>query len=140
MRKLPQSMRLTPFVDNLELKWHTVEGGRSKASVQIVEKLLNNYGAVHGGAIYTMADACMGAASFFALGEDELCKTIEMKINYFKPAIEGELVCEARVINQSNNLSTVEGEVTNNGRLIAKALGTFFIQKIGPKDTIREEK
>jgi len=130
MRKLPSSMRHTPFVDNLDLTWHRVESGYSKASTQIAEKLLNNYGTVHGGAIFTMADACSGAAAFFALGEDELCKTIEMKINYFKPAISGELTCEARVVNKSSNLATVEAEVTSEGRLIAKSLGTFFIMKI----------
>ncbi|MFO8101038.1 MAG: PaaI family thioesterase [Dehalococcoidia bacterium] len=133
MRKLPPYMRDAPFVDNLGVKFPRIEKDYCQARARVKENMLNNYGAVHGGAIYTMADACMGAAAFFALAEDELCKTIELKINYFRPVVEGKMVCEARVVNKSNNLSTVEGEVTNDGRLIAKALGTYFIQKIEPK-------
>jgi len=139
MRKLPRSMRQTPFVDNLDLTWHKLESGYAKCSMQVADKLLNNYGTVHGGAIYTMADACSGAAAFFALGEDELCRTIELKINYFRPVLTGELICEAKVVNKSSNLATSEAEITSNGQLIAKALGTFFIQKIDARDGKKED-
>lgn len=133
MRKLPPKMRNAPFIKDLGMKFPRLESGYCVGKITVGENMLNNYGTVHGGALFTMADACSGAAAFFALREDELCRTIELKINYFKPVRSGELICEAKLANKSSNLATVEAEITSNGQLIAKTLGTYFIQKIDPE-------
>ena len=133
MRKLPLNMRNAPFVEDMGLKFPKIESGYCMGKAKVTPKLLNNYGNVHGGVLFTIADACSGAAAFFALGENELCRTIELKINYLKPVLSGELICEGKLSNKSSNLATVEAEITNNGQLIAKTLGTYFIQKIDHK-------
>ena len=133
MRKLPPNMISAPFVEGLGIKFPKVESGYCLVKAKVTENMLNNYGTVHGGALFTIADACSGAAAFFALGENELCRTIDLKINYFKPVRSGELICEAKLANKSSNLATVEAAITNNGQLITKTLGTYFIQKIDPK-------
>jgi len=130
MRKMPESMRKAPFTQVLGLKLEKLEPGLLRARAPIVEGLYNNYGTVHGGAIFTMVDVCMGGAVFFALAEDELCVTVEVKINYFRPAMSGELVCEARLINKSATLATAEAEVSCDGALVAKAMGTYSVQRI----------
>ena len=140
MRKLPPNMRSAPFVEGLGIKFPKVESGYCLVKAKVTENMLNNYGTVHGGALFTIADACSGAAAFFALGENELCRTIELKINYFKPVRSGELFCEAKLANKSSNLATVEAEITNNSQLIAKTLGTYFIQEIDPERDGRKEK
>ena len=140
MRKLPPNMRSAPFVEDLGIKFPKLESGYCMVKAKVTENMLNNYGTVHGGALFTIADACSGAAAFFALGENELCRTIELKINYFKPVRSGELICEAKLANKSSNLATVEAEITNNSQLIAKTLGTYFIQEIDPaKDGTKEK-
>lgn len=72
MRKLPPSMRDAPFVDNLGLKFPKIKSGYCLGKATVRNRLLNNYGTVHGGALFTMADACSGAAAFFALAENEI--------------------------------------------------------------------
>ena len=126
-------MRNAPYVEDMGLKFPKIESGYCLGKAKVTDKMLNNYGNVHGGVLFTMADACSGAAAFFALGENELCRTIELKINYMKPVLSGELICEGKVSNKSSNLAVVEAEITNNGKLIAKTLGTYFIQKIDPE-------
>ena len=132
MRKMPSNMRSAPFTKDLGIKFPKLENGYCMAKAKVTDAMLNNYGNVHGGVLFTIADAASGAAAFFALGENELCRTIELKINYFKPVISGELICEAKLVNKSRNLATVEAEVTNNGQRITKTLGTYFIQQIDP--------
>jgi len=140
MRKLPKTMRSAPFVQNLGLKFPKMENGYCLAETRVTDEMLNNYGNVHGGVLFTIADAASGAAAFFALSEGELCRTIELKINYFKPVISGEIICEATLVNKSRNLATVEAEVTNNQQIIAKTLGTYFIQQIDPeRDKSKEQ-
>ena len=140
MRKLPKTMRNAPFVQNLGLKFPKMENGYCLAKTEVTDEMLNNYGNVHGGVLFIIADAASGAAAFFALGENELCRTIELKINYFKPVLSGELICEAKLVNKSRNLATVEAEITNNDQRIAKTLGTYFIQQIDPdRDRSKEQ-
>lgn len=130
MRKLPDSVKHSPFAGVLGLKFAGIDDGYTRAKARITDGLRNNYGTVHGGAIYTMADVCMGAAVFFSLDEDEMCVTMEMKINYLKPAHSGELLCEAKLDKRTGNVATAESEIINNENLIARAVGTFYIQKM----------
>ncbi len=88
---------------------------------------LNPHGTVHGGVLYTMADQGMGAAVYSVLDENESCATIEVKMAYIAAAREGELVCETRLVSKGRRVAFLESDVTNDGRLVAKALGSFAI-------------
>ncbi len=90
---------------------------------------LSRAGLVHGGMVFTMLDAALGRAVINQLQRGYSSPTIEMKINYFRPASAGELIARGRVVNQSKQLCYAEGEVVNGeGKLIARATGTFFIK------------
>jgi len=80
-----------------------------------------------------MADTGMGAAAYSSLGKNELCATIEIKINYFKAVKTGNLTCNTRVIHQGKKIVTMDSEILNDGQLVAKAIGTYSIFK--PKNT-----
>jgi acyl-CoA thioesterase len=77
-----------------------------------------------------MADTGMGAAAYTNLGKNELCATIEIKINYFKATKAGVLTCNTKVIHQGKNIVTMDSEIMNNGQVVAKAIGTYSIFKI----------
>ncbi len=51
----------------------------------------------------------------------------EIKINYFKPVINGTLECRSKVINKGKTIACLESEILNKERLVAKACGTFAI-------------
>jgi acyl-CoA thioesterase len=46
---------------------------------------------------------------------------------YLAPVFSGELVCMSRVINRGKRVATLEADVTNDGKLVAKALGTYAL-------------
>ena len=88
---------------------------------------------VHGGMLFTLLDAAMGRVAMSQLGGDFFCPTVEMKINYFRPAATGVLRAHAWVVNTSRQLLYAEGEILGDrDQLIARATGTFFIK---PRDT-----
>ena len=96
----------------------------------INEHHFNPHGVVNGAVVYALADTGMGGALSSLLEEGEICSTIEIKINYFRPALGGELTCETRVINKGSRTGVMESNVTNDeGKLIARAMGTFMILK-----------
>jgi acyl-CoA thioesterase len=95
----------------------------------VADKHINSNGVVHGGAIYTLADTCMGATLHADLAADEVCTTVEIKISYFKPVRAGMLICEAKIINRGRRVVTLEAAVNHEEQLIAKASGTFYVLK-----------
>lgn len=129
-KDLPDPEDYSPFTKLLGLNYPIHKKGFCRAVLTIEDKLLNNYDAAHGGVIYSIADVAMGAALWSLLDEDEICKTVEVKITYLKPAIKGTLVCDARVLNRTKKIGTLESEVTNSGEVIAKTTGKFHISKV----------
>lgn len=100
---------------------------RSVGRVRIAPIHLNPHGTVHGGVLYTMADQGMGAAVYSVLEPEESCATIEVKMAFIAAAREGELTCETRLISRGRRVAFLESDVTNDGRLVAKATGSFAI-------------
>ena len=82
-------------------------------------------GVVQGGVITQIADAAMGL-SLATLQPDGLWNTtIELKINFVRPAIDGVLRAVGRVIEMRQSLLFSEAEVFDDrGRLIARASST----------------
>ena len=122
-----------PFGDLIGLKFTKLEKGYSQCSLDVVDKLLNPHKVVHGGVLYSMADTGMGAAAYSNLDKNELCATIEIKINYFKAVKAGTLICNTKVIHQGRKIVTMDSEVLNYGQIVAKALGTFSIFELKKK-------
>lgn len=82
-------------------------------------------GVVQGGVITQIADAAMGM-SLGTLQEDGVWNTtIELKINFLRPVIEGRLRAVGRVIEMKQTLFFSEADVIDDrGRLIARASST----------------
>ena len=139
-KPIPRPEDYSPFTKLLGIFIAEAGDGRSRLTMEARPSLQNNYGTVHGGAIYTMVDIAMGAALYFSLKDEEVCRTVEIKIAYFKPVAAGTLVCEAKVIHRTRHLGTAEAEVTVDGGIIARALGTFYISRDRGEDIHRRQR
>ncbi len=82
-------------------------------------------GVVQGGVITQIADAAMGM-SLATLQEDGIWNTtVELKINFVRPAIEGRLRAIGRVIEMRQTLLFGEADVLDDSdRLVARASST----------------
>ena len=122
-----------PFADLVGLKIDTHNDGTSTCSVEVSEKLLNPHRVVHGAVIFSLADTGMGAALYPSLLEGQLCATIEIKINYYRPVTTGLLTCETTVVNRGKSVANMESTIFCNDMLIAKANGNYSIFTPGVK-------
>ncbi len=122
-----------PFGDLIGLKFTKLEKGYSQCTLEIVDKLLNPHKVVHGGVLYSMADTGMGAAAYTKLNNNEICATIEVKINYFKAVKGGNLICNTKVVHQGKKVVVLDSEIINDGQIVAKALGTYSIFEVKNK-------
>jgi uncharacterized protein (TIGR00369 family) len=82
-------------------------------------------GVVQGGVITQIADAAMGM-SLATLQPDRMWNTtIELKINFVRPAVEGRLRAVGRVVDMRQTLLFGEADVFDDkGRLVARASST----------------
>ena len=121
-----------PFADLIGLKFLRAKNSKIHCMLVIEEKHLNPNKVVHGAVAYALADTGMGAAlySAFEKGTIKSMATVEIKINYFRPATAGELHCKTKVIHCGKKLANLESEIWEADKLIARANSTFFINLI----------
>ncbi|MFL2935414.1 MAG: PaaI family thioesterase [Myxococcota bacterium] len=83
---------------------------------------------LHGGILFSLLDTALGRAVVSSLEEGRGSTTIESKINFFRPVMEGPLTADARVLNRGRRTAYAEGEIRDDqGRLVARATGTFML-------------
>ena len=97
----------------------------STVVVDAVDEHLNPHGTVHGGLLATMLDTAMGEAVAEAGGERPV--TVALTVTYLAPGQAGRLEATAKVRKRGKRLLIVEGEVTQDGEVLADALGTFSV-------------
>lgn len=116
-----------PFASLIGLVVEERRAGFSQCALEVTAQHLNPHRVVHGAVVYALADTGMGAALYPTLGAGELCATIEVKINYFKPATAGRLVCLTELVNRGKAVANLESRVFLGEVLVAKANGNYAI-------------
>ena len=121
-----------PFAKLIDLHLLDHAQGSNRFRLTVDEKHLNPNKVVHGAVLFAMADTGMGAAVHPTLAAGELCATVEIKINYFKPVHAGELVCTTTLVNRGKTLANLDAVIHCGESLVAKANGTYAIFRPGP--------
>lgn len=126
-----QRTRFSPYYELLGMRLEGLGRGESRFLLPVKEQLLNAGGVVHGGALTSLADAAMGVALATLLDPwSERPVTVEIKVNFLAPVTGGMLEARGRIIKGGRSVAVGEAEVTDaQGRLMAKALGTFVIRE-----------
>ncbi|MFQ5865176.1 MAG: PaaI family thioesterase [bacterium] len=128
------------FSFSLGVKFGSHGNGYSQCSLEVTPNMLNVYQVLHGGVIYTMVDTGMGAALATLLKNNEICATIEIKINYFQTVSSGSLMAESKVVHKGNKVAALVSEVKDGeGKLIAMASGSFYIARETDNFSIRSK-
>jgi uncharacterized protein (TIGR00369 family) len=101
------------------------EPGRVVVELPVGPQHRHGEGVVQGGVITQIADAAMGI-TLATLQEDGMWNTtIELKINFLRPVIEGNLRAIGRVVEMKQTLFFSEADVIDEkGRIVARASST----------------
>lgn len=115
-----------PFSQYMGAELVDIGPGTAELKLPIVDKLEQQHGFVHGGAISYLADNAITFAGGLALGGNAL--TSEFKINYLKPAVGSHLVARALAVNVGKRQAVCQCEIFAVGdgeeKLCALAQGT----------------
>jgi uncharacterized protein (TIGR00369 family) len=87
-------------------------------------------GTLHGGAITALLDACSGAAVFAALPSLVPIATLDLRIDYLKPAEPGKpVIGTATCYKMTRNVAFTRGHAYQDhpDNVIAHSVGTFML-------------
>ena len=124
--------RVVPHNQALGLEVVELDEARARFRLPWQAKLVGNpkTGVLHGGVITSMMDACCGAAVFMALDEPMAIATLDLRIDYLRPAIPHETVFAAtHCYKVTRNVAFVRGVAYHGSEddPIASAAGTFML-------------
>jgi acyl-CoA thioesterase len=122
-----------PFAELLDMQVVEQHDGHSRMRLAVGPDHLNPHGVVHGAVLYALADTGMGLALYPSLAEGEICATIEIKINYFKPVHGGVVDCHTQVVNRGRSVANLESRLLVGDTLVAQANGNYAIFKPGAR-------
>ena len=120
-----------PFADLIDLHIDEQGAGSSTLSLVVARQHLNPHRVVHGAVVYALADTGMGTALYPSLAPGEICATIEIKINYFKPIATGRLLCRTQIVNRGKTVANLESRIYLENVLVAQANGNYAIFRPG---------
>lgn len=125
-------MKQHPFADLIALQTVEQGPGRSVMALDVADHHLNPHRVVHGAVLFAMADTGMGAALYPGLAPGQICATIEIKINYFKPVRQGRLRCETELLNRGKTVANLQSRLLLDDVLVALANGNYAIFSPAP--------
>jgi uncharacterized protein (TIGR00369 family) len=122
-----------PAATTLGFKLLDIDPDQGTIRVQFDAKLefTNPIGNVQGGFLAAMLDDTLGPALVATLPKDQFAPTIELKVNFIRPAKPGRLIGSARIVARGGTIAFLAGELTTEaGELIATATATARIVKM----------
>jgi uncharacterized protein (TIGR00369 family) len=127
---------LTHFVPHnqaLGIRFVSMTEGRVTLALPYDEKLVGNpvTGVLHGGAITALLDASCGLAVFAKLAQPAPIATLDLRIDYLRPATPGQAVhARAECFKVTRTIAFVRCEAFHEGGEadgVAVANGTFMV-------------
>lgn len=135
MDAMKKFVQLDHFARHIGVEMLEHGKGTAKARMEIGSHHRNSAGMVHGGAIFSLADAVFSVASN---SHGTLAVAINVSISFFKAATGGTLFAEAEEIAINPKLATYLITVTDDaGNRIALFQGTVYRKKDNISDIVK---
>jgi uncharacterized protein (TIGR00369 family) len=126
-KQMNKMIRSMPFNRLLGFRVARVYRDGLTMEMEVKQELYNIVGTLHGGATATLIDAAAGVALIGHLGGRKVT-TVELKVNYLRPAAEGKIRARARFVKVGKTLAVISCEVKDpHGHLMATALVTYML-------------
>lgn len=132
LETLDDLIRIPNFHEWLNLRVSHVERGKATIVLPYREELVGNpqIPAIHGGILAGLIDLAGGAATFTIVNAPT--PTIDLRIDYIRPALQKDTVAEAEIINSGSTIAFVDVYVHQEGKLVATGKATYSTKNAKP--------
>jgi uncharacterized protein (TIGR00369 family) len=125
-----------PFLSELGVEFLGMADGRAQVALTLEPRHMNSWHVTHGGVVMTLLDVVMSMAGRSLDPEARGGVTIEMKTSFMEPGGKAgsRIVAKGHAFHRSTTMCFCEGELWNDDRMVAKAMGTFkFLKRAAPR-------
>jgi uncharacterized protein (TIGR00369 family) len=124
--------RVQPPPAATTLGWELIDVDPDAGTIEVgftaSHAFLNPAGVVQGGFLSAMLDDTMGPALVATLGPGEFAPTLDLHVQFLRPALPGRLVGRGRVVSRGGTVAFLAGELSDSdGNLVALASATARI-------------
>ena len=125
---------LIPFNRFLGLRVRDLGPGLATVELPFRPELIGNplRPSLHGGAVAMLLDTTGGAAVWTRVSRDDLMSTIDLRVDFLRPARPEPLLAHGRVVRLGNRVGVVELRASHAGdedRPVAAGTGVYSIRR-----------
>jgi len=106
------------------------EAGAIKMEFEGREEFLYPAGVIQGGSLAAMLDDTMGPALSSTLAAGEFGPTLNLNVQFLRPAKKGKLKGVGRVVTRGSGICYLSSELYQEGKLVASATATAAIRRL----------
>jgi uncharacterized protein (TIGR00369 family) len=132
-----RSVAKQPMMKMIGATMERVEPGTVTIRLPFYDRLTQQNGYLHAGAVTTVLDSACGYAAFTLLPAGSNILSVEFKVNLLSPAKGDAFLATARVLKAGKTLTVCEGELTaleEQGEEKIVAIMTATMMAIPPKE------
>ena len=107
------------------------DAGTIELSFTAREDFLNPAGHVQGGFLAAMLDDTLGPALVATLSDGEWAPTINLNVQFVRPAKPGRLRSRGRVVKKGRDIAFLAGELLDGDDVVATATASAVIRRRG---------
>ncbi|MEU6178940.1 PaaI family thioesterase [Streptomyces coeruleorubidus] len=125
-------LRAVPFADELGIVLEEATAARVRAALSWAPELCTAGGALHGGALMTLADTAGAICAFLNLPPGGSTSTVESKTNFFRAVRSGTVHAEARPLHVGRSYIAVRTDLHDeDGALVGQVTQTQAVLPAG---------
>jgi uncharacterized protein (TIGR00369 family) len=127
LAELRAFMASIPFNDHLGMQVEEAHDDGITISCELRPEFRNGHAVLHGGVIATLADVAVGVALKPHIAP-RVATTIDLKVNYLKPVLQGKLWARCYLVRVGRTLITGRVDLKDDdGNMVAVAIATYMI-------------
>lgn len=133
---MAKAIAFVPWAKEIGMQVLHIERGKAKGKIDWSEHLVGDpdTGVIHGGVVTSLLDNLAGMAVVAALDEFKSTATLDLRIDYMRPAQKGlAIIGEAECYHVTRTVAFIRASAFNEGsdKVIATASGAFALNKPG---------
>jgi uncharacterized protein (TIGR00369 family) len=127
LQALLTMVNTSDFPAHMRFRLAAIDHDSCRIELDIGKCHFQPFGIVHGGVLATLIDTATFWAGFMRLPADAGLVNVDLKLNYLKPALSGQLLAEGRCIRAGKQLSYTEAYVyAESGEALAHGTSTLM--------------
>lgn len=121
-----------PFSRVLGFRYVSLDDREAVVEADPGQEHCNGGGIVHGGFLASLLDTTTGWAAHSGLPAGTAAPHVQLSVQYVRAAVPGTpLVCRGRCISAGRRIISTEAEITQNGRVVARAVASHAVLSVG---------